>query len=43
MKRALIVCLTAMILLTACGGAATDQQDTGPDTDEVVTIYKPPT
>jgi ABC-type glycerol-3-phosphate transport system substrate-binding protein len=43
MKRSLLVCLTAMVLLTACGGAGTDQQDTIPERDEVVTIYKSPT
>jgi len=43
MKRILIVSLTAMVLLTACGGAATGQEFTGPVRDEVVTIYKTPT
>ena len=41
MKRTLLVCLTAMVLLTACGGAA--KQETGAEREEVVTIYKPPT
>jgi ABC-type glycerol-3-phosphate transport system substrate-binding protein len=43
MKRILMVCLTAMVLLTACGGTTTDQQDTSPEREEVVTIYKSPT
>lgn len=41
MKRTLMVFLTAMVLLTACGGAG--KQDTGSERDEIVTIYKSPT
>jgi ABC-type glycerol-3-phosphate transport system substrate-binding protein len=43
MKRILIVSLTAMVLITACGGTATGQLNTAPERDELVTIYKTPT
>jgi hypothetical protein len=43
MKRYLMVCLAAMVLLTACGGAGSGQQVADADMDEVITIYKSPT
>lgn len=41
MKRILMVYLTAMVLLMACGGPA--KQKTGAEREEIVTIYKSPT
>jgi hypothetical protein len=43
MKRNLMVCLAAIVLLTACGGAASGQQRGSADQEEVITIYKSPT
>jgi hypothetical protein len=43
MKRILMVCLAAMVFLTACSGAGSGQQVSDADIDEVITIYKSPT
>ena len=43
MLRSLIFGLLILVLLTACGAPAPDEQTTDPPSQSVVTIFKPPT
>jgi hypothetical protein len=43
MLRSLIVGLLILVLLTACGAPAPDEQTTAQQSQPTVTIFKPPT
>lgn len=43
MKKFRKIVLLAVVFLTACGGAASNQQAVAPGRTELVTVFKPPT